>query len=168
MSSSFTGNQNNFLPQNFIIPENASEKDVMLRLYLNSIASATNSKDSGLYDSQETITGQQFLPTFSTDTGANASYREVLRKVIDFGALPASGTSIVSHGITFTSDMSVTRLYGGATEPGTTWIPLPFASPTLNENISLSLNSTNIVITVGKNRSTFTRSFVVVEWINTT
>lgn len=165
MSSNFTGNLNNFLPQDFIIPDDPGQKDLMLRNYLNSIATATNSKDSGIYDAVETITGQQYLPTFNTNTAANATYRSVLRKVIDFGALPNATSKSVAHNITFNTNFSVTRIYGAATDPTNTWIPLPFASPTLANNISLEATSTNIVIITGSNRTNFTRSFIVVEWM---
>ncbi len=165
MSSNFTGNIN-ILPETYIIPEDLAEKDIKLRDYLNDIATATNSKDSGLYDAVETETGQQFVPIFSTDTASNATYRGVIRKVIDFGALPNAGAKTIAHGITFTSDQSVTKLYAAATTPGTSWIPIPFASPTLNLNISLELDATNITITTGVNRTAYTRCFVVVEWIS--
>ena len=167
MSSNFSGNPNNILPQTFIIPEDADEKDLKLREYLNNIATATNSKDSGIYDGVETVTGQQFFPTFSTDTEANATYRGVLRKVINFGTLPNTGVKNVPHGITFTNSQSATRIYGAATRPGTSWIPLPYASPTLNFNISLEIQSVNIAITTGIDRTPYTRSFVVIEWIST-
>ncbi len=166
MSSNFTGNPNYLLPQTFIIPEDEEQKDLKIRQYLNDIATATNSKDSGIYDGIETVTGQKFLPIFSTETNANATYRGVLRKVIDFGALPNSGVKNIAHGITFTNDQSVTKLYAGATIPGSSWIPIPFASPTLNLNISLEMDATNIIITTGIDRTTFTRCFVVVEFIS--
>lgn len=168
MSSNFTGNPNNILPQTYIIPDDPSEKDLKLRQYLNDIATATNSKDSGIYDSIQTVTGQQFLPTFSNTTGSNANYRGVLRKVVDFGALPNATSKTVAHGITFNTNQSVTKLYAAATDPNTSWIPIPFASPTLNLNISLEMDTTNITITTGVDRTGYTRCFVIVEWISVT
>ena len=165
MSSSFTGNQNNFLPQTFIIPEDPSEKDLKLGQYLNQIATATNSKDSGFYDAVETITGQQFLPLYGTQKGSSATYRSVLRKVIDFGALPNATSKAVAHGIVIGSTFSATKIYGGSTNPSTSLIPLPFASPTLNLNISLEIDATNVTITTGTNRTAYTRTFVIIEYI---
>ncbi len=165
MSASFTGNPNNLLPQNYIIPEETSEKDVKLRQYLNEIATATNTKDSGIYDAVETITGQSFLPTFSTQTAASATYRTVFRKVIDFGALPNTATKSVAHGITLGTTLSATKIYGAATNVGTSLIPLPYASPTLADNIELNLDATNVNVTTGSNRTTYTRTFIVVEYI---
>lgn len=166
--SSFADSTNNFLPLTYIIPDEESERNLKLRDYLNSIASATNTKESGYYDSIITLNGQQFFPTFSTSTASNANYRDVYRKVIDTGGLPNNTSKSVAHGIPFSSSYSVTRIYGAATSPNTTWIPLPYASPTLANNISLEANNTNVVITTGSDRTSFTRSFVVIEWITTT
>jgi hypothetical protein len=157
----------NFLPQTFIIPEDPDQKDLMLRNYLGSIATATNTKDSGIYSSVETITGQKFLPTFSTDTFSSANYKSVIRKVFSTGALPNSSSITIAHGITFSPTYSVTRMYGAATNPSNSWIPLPYASPTLADNISLEANSTNIIITTGSNRTAYTISYVVIEFATT-
>jgi hypothetical protein len=165
MSSSFSGNPNNALPQTYIIPEDTQEKDLKLAQYLNSIATATNSKDSGLYNAVETITGQQFLPIFTTQGGSNVNYRGVFRKVIDFGALPNAASKSVAHGIPIGASYSITRLYGASTQPNTSFIPLPFASPVLNQNISLTMNGTNIIITTGINRTAYTRTYVIIEYI---
>jgi hypothetical protein len=168
MSSSYSGNANNLLPQTYIIPDDPSEKDLKLREYLNNIAVATNSKDSGIYDAVETITGQQFLPTFSNSTASNVNYRSVFRKVIDFGVLPNTGTKSVAHNIPITSLFSVTKLYAGATDPGNLWIQLPYASPVLANNIELNADATNVNVITGSNRTNFTRCFVIIEYIKTT
>lgn len=168
MSSNFSGNPNNILPTTYIIPEEEGEKNLKLRDYFNSIASAVNTKDSGIYDAVDTITGQQFLPLFSTDTASNATYRTVFRKVIDFGALPDTTTKSVAHGITFGSTFSITKLYGAATDPSTSYIPLPYASSTSANNIELNADGTNINIITGSDRTGYTRTFIVIEWITTT
>jgi len=165
MSSNFNGNPNNLLPQTYIIPEDEEEKDLKIRQYLNDIATATNTKDSGIYDAVETITGQSFLPLFSTQTGANATYRTVFRKVIDFGALPNTTTKSVAHGIAFGSTFSATKIYGASTNPGTSWIPLHYASPTAANNIELNLDATNVNVVTGSNRTAYTRTFIIVEYI---
>lgn len=165
MSSNFAGNPNNLLPQNYVIPAEPEEKDLKLRQYLNDIATATNTKDSGIYDSVETITGQSFLPTFSIQTAASVTYRTVFRKVIDFGSLPNTATKSVAHGITFGTTLSATKIYGAATDPGTSWLPLPYASPTAANNIELNLDATNVNVTTGSNRTAYTRTFIIVEYI---
>jgi len=169
MSSSFDGNPNNFLQTDYIIPQDISEKDLKIRQYFNDIATAVNSKDSGFYDGTITVSGQQFLPIFSSQNASSIVYRDVFRLVIDTGALANAGTTTTAHGITTTENYSLVRLYGAATDPGAlTWtsvIPLPFASPTLANNISLEADATNIIITTGSDRTAYTRSFVVIEYI---
>lgn len=171
MSSSFDGNPNNFIQESHIFPEdNKEEYDVKLRQYLNNMAAAVNTKDSGLYTDQEVITGQQFLPTYSTDTSSSLNYRDVVRKVIDFGPLPNAGTKSVAHGITTTQDYSIVKLYGGATDPAASTlsqgIPLPFVNVTTPaQGVQLDMDVTNINITTTSDYSVFTRCFVVVEYI---
>jgi len=172
MSSSLPGNPNNFIPESYIFPtDNFEEYDVKLRQYLNNIAAAVNTKDSGLYTDEEVITGQQFLPTFSTSTSTNLNYRNVSRKVIDFGALPDGTTKNVPHGISTTQDFSIVRLYATATQPGISTlqsaIPLPFidSSPP-SDHVQLMMDATNIsIITRTSNYILYTRCFVVVEYI---
>lgn len=172
MSSSLNGSINNFIPESYIFPEdNDEEYDVKLRQYLNNISSAVNTKDSGLYTDEEVVTGKQFLPLFSTDTSTSLNYRNVFRKVIDFGALPNAGTKTVSHGITTTQDFSIIRLYGVATAPGVSTllnsVPIPYVNVgTPTNGVELSMDATNIVMkTTTATFIIYIRSFVVVEYI---
>lgn len=166
MSSNFSGNPNNILPEDYIIPNEPSQKDVKLREYFNNIATAVNTKDSGIYNELIIITGQQFLPLFSREAGYNAIYRTVFRKVVDFGALPNSSTKSVAHNIpNITTDYSITKLYGASTNPGNQFISLPYASPTLAKNIELYVDTTNVNVVTGNNRTAFTRTFIIIEYM---
>lgn len=172
MSTSLPGNPNNFIPETYIFPaDNFEEYDVKLRQYLNNMAAAVNTKDSGLYTDEEVVTGQQFLPLFSTSTSTSLNYRDVYRKVIDFGALPDNTIKTVPHGISTTQDFSVVKFYGGATQPGISTlqsaIPIPFADATPPSNhVQLMMDATNIIIeTRSSTYILYTRCFVVVEYI---
>ncbi len=172
MSSSFSGNPNNFLPENYIFPEdNDEEYDVKLRQYLNTMSTAVNSKDSGLYTNEEVITGQKFIPTFGTTTSSSLNYRDVYRKVIDFGVLPNTGTKSVAHGITTTQNYSFVKIYGAATALAASAIqqaiPLPFMNVLVPaDGVELVVDATNIImITTSASFAIYTRSFVVVEYI---
>lgn len=124
------------------------------------MASSTNSRELGFYFPQETATFSEFFVPNDPQ-----KRRNVYRMVVDFGALPAAGTKSVAHDIAFDSNYRLTRLYGAATDPiGLNYIPLPYASPTLNENISLNLDSTNVNVTVGIDRSAFTDTYIVIEF----
>lgn len=174
MTSFSSGNSNPLIPENYIFPDiDTEEYDVKLRQYLNNMAIAVNSKDNGLYNNEEVLTGQQFLPTFSTQTAANVNFRDVFRKVIDFGALPNAAIKSVAHGIVTTQDYSFVKIYATATDPGATTItsaiPIPFATPTaLANNIQIDVDATNVNITTNTAFYTaYTRCFVVLEYIKT-
>lgn len=159
---------NQLLPETYPIPEDMEELRIKLYQYLNLFAQTINSKESGAYLSEEILTGRQFIPTYSTDFSTNAKVRDVFRKVIETGALPNSGTSSTAHGISVTSEYSVTAIYGGATRPNTTYIPLPYVVVGGTNGVQVNMDSTNINITTTSNYSAYTRSFVIVEYIKQT
>lgn len=168
--SSFNVNPFNFQPDIYIFPEEFGEEfRIKLTQYLNDIAVSLNSKENGFYFQDEIPTARQFIPLFSTSTAQNAQYRPVYRTVVDFGSLPNTAAKSVVHGLTTTENYSLVNLYGGATDPGasdmTSGIPLPFSSPILANNIALEMDNTNIVVTTGSNRSAYTQTFVVIEYI---
>lgn len=162
--SSFTGDFDNFLPETFVLPEDPEQLRVKLYQYLNQIGSSINTKDSGLYDSRETLTGKKFLPTFSTTTSTNATYRDVYRVTIDTGVL-VNGTKLIPHGITVDTSFSLVSLIGGASNPTAfTYIPMPFVDATTP--LHLSMDTTNIIIiATGAVYPSYIRSFVVMEYI---
>jgi len=171
VSSNFEGNTSNLLPNTFLIPQDPVQKDLMLRRYLDQIATAVNDKDSAIYDGLETITGQQFYPTFPGTESTNSVYREVYRKVIDCGTLPSSASSTTAHGITTTQDFTFVKIYGTSTDPGvstiTSSIPLPYMNTTTpGDSVELSINATDVIITTTTaNYAAYTRTFVVLEWM---
>lgn len=172
-SGNFSQNPFNFQPDVYPFPEEYNDDFLLkLRNYLNDIAIALNAKENGFYSQDETPTAGLFIPTFSNTTAQNINYRPVYRVAVDTGALPNTGTTSTAHGISTSASYSVIHIYGGATDPGastiTSGIPLPYASPTLADNISVTMDATNINITTGSNRSAYTRSFVVIEYIKET
>jgi hypothetical protein len=140
---------------------------VNLQQQLNNVALLLNIKDTGYYSLEEFLCSQAYFPdpSLSSQTAADPVLRQVFRKVINFGGLPNAGTTSVAHGITIDANTCITRLYGAATDPSTTFIPLPYASTTLVNNIELNADATNINITTGIDRTGFTKCFVVIEWI---
>lgn len=151
--------------------QDPSARELLLRLYqnINRISLVINDKDTGFYNTNEYINGQLYFPNPAT-TSANANstqFRQVSRKVINFGALPgAAGTKSVAHNIIINSSFSFTRIYATASDQtGLNFIPIPYASSVLVNNIELSVDSTNVNITVGSNRSNFTITYVVLEYL---
>ena len=140
-------------------------KEVLVRLYqnINAIEVALNLKDSGYYKTFEFLNGQTF---FSNSSNPDVTGRQIYRMVVVTGGLPNATSKTVPHGIGFTNGCSVTRVYGCATDNVTmAYIPLPYSSPTLNKNIELSIDRTNVTITTGINMTAYTISYVIIEYV---
>jgi hypothetical protein len=145
-------------------------KELLVRLYqnLNMQAISMNGKDAGIYDTSEVVNGQLYFPnpaltSLSTTT---PTQRQVWRKVINFGALPNTGTTSVAHGLTLTASTTFTRIYGTASNiAGNLYLPLPFAGTALANNIELYVSATNVTIVTGSDRSAYTVTYVVLEYL---
>lgn len=131
-----------------------------ITLLYKRIASSVNTKEGALYNLIEGATFQQYYIQGNTQ-----QFNPVYRKVIDFGALPNSATKSVAHGIAFASTYTMTHVYGAASDPiGLIYLPLPYASTVLNNNIELYVDATNVNITTATNDSAYTRCSVVLEY----
>jgi len=178
MADSYSENPGSFVPTSYIwdvaqlgaIEVTSPEfKELLVRLYqnINNIALVLNTKDSGYYVQEEFVNGQIFYPNpaLSSATAQTATYRQVFRKVISFGGLPDTATAQVAHGITVDANTTFTRIYATATNPGTKSIPIPFASSTAGDIISIDVDATNINITTASNKTAYTVCYVVVEFL---
>ena len=170
-----------FVPTSFIwdvqqlyqIEINSPEfKELLVRLYQNveNIASVLNIKDSGYYNTLEFVTGQLFFPNplYNSQTAQTAIFRQVIRKTIIFGALPNTGTKSVAHGITVNAGTTWVNMWATATDTtGLTGLNIPYASPTLANNVEIYPDATNVNIITGSNRSNYTICNVVLEYLQT-
>lgn len=138
---------------------------VYLAQDINAMSNVINLKTSGYYAQEEYLDGNQWFPDTATIQSQNRVYRSEFRAVVDFGALPNATSKSVAHGLD-TTNWTITNIYGAATDPSApSFIPIPFASPTLNLNISLSADNTNVVITTGVDRTAYTGCYVVLEYL---
>lgn len=143
---------------------------VRLRQIFNNHAMVINIKDTGIYDPTEFVCGQIYFPNpaYTSQTPRKPIERQVYRKVINFGALPNTATKTVAHGITVpaSNTFSFTRIYGASTDQTAgSYLPLPYASTTLINNIELSVDNTNISITTGIDRTAWTITYIILEYI---
>ncbi len=159
-------------PQNIYSSNLPDEmKEILVRMYqnLNLMANVLNVKETGQYTNEfPMITSQQWFPNplLNSNSTTTPTQRNVFRTVINFGALPAAGTKSVAHNITCTTAVTFTHIYATASDTtGFNYIPLPYASPVLADNIELSVDATNVNIKVGKNRSNFNICYVVLEYL---
>lgn len=159
----------NQLPVSLELPK-LDEKDLFveqLELLLKRVNASVNTKTGSLFqEAVETATFETYTTSQKADGSPNT--RPIYRMVVDFGALPNATTKSVAHNITFDSaptTFRATRIYGAATDPANRlFIPLPYASPTLNQNISVAVNATNVVVTTGINRTAYTNCTIVIEY----
>lgn len=147
-------------------------QELLVRLYqnLNRLSLSNNIRDAGYYVQEEFVNGQSFFAntTINSTTSQTPALRQVFRKTINFGALPNAGTKSVAHGLAPTTSWSFTRIYGAATDPvGLSYIPLPYSSGTVNENIELYVDATNVVVTTSINYTAYTVCYIVIEYIKT-
>lgn len=145
-------------------------KELLVRLYqnMNNMAIVVNTKDSALYDTQEFVTGGIYFPnpTQLQPTAMSAIYRPIFRKVINFGPLPNATTTSVYHQIPINSGYILVNAIGASTKSDmSSMIPLPFSSPTLNENIKLEITPTQINITTGIDRTSYTTTYIVLQYL---
>jgi len=154
---------------------NAEDFQVRLRQNFNNIVMALNIKDSGYYSQEEFVNGQLFYPDYTRvnpATGASAYFRQVFRKVIEIGTMPnAAGAHTYPHNISGYPALGATtfiftRMIGCATDQANrNAITLPYSSPTLIENIGVSIVGADLVITTGQNWATYNRAHVTIEYI---
>lgn len=138
---------------------------------INDMCISINSKESGWYSDESTITGEKVLPTYSKNLEGSQSvyYRTVRRKCIFTGSLPNNSTKSIPHSIQFPKKSVGWRIWGCASEIDGNeelqrFIHLPHAHPSALNAIAISCNRNNIDITTGTNRTNFNFSFVVVEY----
>ena len=159
--------QSAYLPPNIQIPENWVEARLILIDYLIRTAESVNTREvaqyvdanvSGGINISETQTGQLWF----TPGDANV-YRPGSRTVIDMGTLPNTGTLSVAHGIQITANTVFTRIYGTATDPSTSFIPLPFVD-TAGNSVELNVDATNVNIITPSDYTGYTTCYVILEW----
>lgn len=150
------------------VPESWEDAKPFLVEQLSKISNAVNIREIGYYYDEEIETGKSFIPAdemLGSNSSDSQQSRAIFRKVIDFGPLPNAGAKTVPHGITFDSNLTLISLSAGATNPTSLdAIPVPFSSPTLNENIKLHITSTDVRILTGIDYSDYTRCFVTIEY----
>jgi len=143
-------------------------KELLAKLYrnINNIALSVNIRDAGLYPRSEFISGQLFFPdpSLSSSSAKTPEQRQVFRKVINFGTLPNSSSKSIAHEITITSGFTFTRIYGAASDSSAPqFIPIPYASAATT--IELFVDGTNVTVTTTSNRTSFTSTYIVIEYI---
>lgn len=106
-----------------------------------------------VYSTEETLTNKVWIDG-----------KPIYRKVVDCGALPNNSLKTVAHNIANIG--FVINLYGIASD-GSEWLPLP-ASYYSNSAVGLSVDGTNISLRPYTNRTTYTTTYVTIEYTKST
>ena len=158
-----------YVPVYDAVPDKWEDARPFVVEQLKRLANAVNIREIGWFIDEEVLSGKAFIPGLNNaaDGGTSQQYRQILRKVIDFGPLPAAAIKAVPHGITVDANFTLVQIYGAATDPITFQsIPIPFSTPNaLNQNILLSMDAFNVNVVVGINFSNFTRCFITIEYL---
>jgi hypothetical protein len=158
-----------YVPVYDAVPERWEEARPFIVEQLKKISNAVNIREIGWFLDEELLSGKAFIPGLNnaSDGGTSQQYRQILRKVIDFGPLPNNTFKAVPHGIAVDSNFTLIQMWAAATDPtNLVALPIPFAAvPSANTPIQMFMNNTNIFITTSDNRSTYTRCFVFIEYI---
>lgn len=169
--NSFSDSQQleSFLPVYDAVPDKWEDARSFIVEQLKRISNAVNIREIGWFLDQELLSGKAFIPGAEAmiDLSTSQVFRTVLRKVIDFGPLPAAGTKSVPHGITVDANFTLVQMFAAATDPvNLIAFPIDHADPGgLANAVTVIMNATNVEITVGVNRSSYTRCFVTIEYL---
>lgn len=107
-------------------------------------------EDHSMYSLEETLTGEAWI-----------GGEPIFRKVFNVGPWPNATEKLIPHGIRY---RRVIRIEGYATD-GNFIVPIVFADVTgAANNFTIYLDPTNIHISAGLNRTTWTDSYVILEY----
>ena len=149
-----------YIPVYDYIPEEWEASRTAIIEYLRAITEGVNIRTVGSYETIEQLTGQDFIPT-----DKESKQRSVFRKVIDMEGLETLPKSI-PHGISISANTHFIKIYGTATNPSTSFIPLPYVDITTpEEGIQVDVDMTNVNLNSSKSYSGYTTAYVILEYI---
>lgn len=154
MSTNVTS-QSPFLRTSRNFPQDSQPLSVELSKTYIDIANFVNARTIGTYSVNiPTITGNQFF------TSGASTRRQSLRQIYTF-----TTAGNIPHGINFQNVTAFVQIYGTYTD-GTNWYPIPLVSTTNVANqVSVTVNPTNIVITKGAGAPTIVSGIINLEWM---
>ncbi len=165
--TSISDDQNfeSYLPVYDAIPDKWEDSRAFIVEQFKRVSNAVNSREIGFFLDEEVLSGKAFIPG-SNLSGTSQQFRQVLRKVIDFGPLPNTAAKPVPHGITFDSNFTLVQMYAAATDPvNLIALPIPYAPAGAVDGVTVYMDAINVVIVTASNRSAYTRCFVVIEYM---
>lgn len=143
-----------FLREQRKFPEEPQPLSVEIDRSYTDIANKMNARTIGMHViSQPLANGEKWVE----DGEINAGFRQVYR---------FAGASSIPHHLTIASIKTITRITGTFKDAAGVWYPLPYVSHVAaNNQISVVVNATNIVITAGAGAPpTISTGTIILEW----
>lgn len=127
-------------------------------MYLE-VAYGVNSRDIGVYSTNQEVTGQKFF------VSGEFNGKDVARKCFLFDSI-LNGTTSQAHGIQVNAQTLFTRIYGVGTNPSTSFIPLPYVNVGAPaDGVTLNVTSTNVQLITTTANFTAYKAVVILEFI---
>jgi len=147
---------NNFIPEDYVIPEDYQEAQLFLKKTLESFARMINRKDTAQYETVEAQVNHTYPGT------APQIKEDIFRKIVNFGALPNAATKTVAHGLTVNDNWFFTRIEAFAhSQADNRFIPVPNFGAF---NSALWVTYTDVNIAATFDLSNYTRCYVILEY----
>jgi len=138
------------------VPKEWEEAQNFLNWYLTQTTNFLNSKSIGVYSTELIPSGKQLY--------LSSSNYDVLRKTINFGAMPNATTKSVPHGLNVDSTFRLLNLYLAANDTtNKKYFCLQYYSISAGD-IVLSMDATNVTVTTGSNYSTYNVTIIPIEF----
>ena len=151
--------QSNQLPISFEFPLEQDEFRNTVDNTYKRIANSVNTKVGGLYPLQEIAAFKQYYTANDPFV-----FRNVYRKIFSFGAIAAGATLLIPHGITTFTEMTV--IEGHCITDIIDYRPIPYVSnANVNQQISIRVTSTDIVIVNGSGAPNITQGTAILEYV---
>lgn len=145
-----------YLPTTRKFPQDLPELETEIAKSYVDTANAVNARIIGIFELAQSITGERW---FSTNSTNNQTKRQTQRKVFQF----SDASLTFAHGITGVT--LYTRIWGAFTD-GTIFYPLPYVNPTAANQVGVSVSATQVVVTKGGGAPVITSGIVVLEWLS--
>jgi hypothetical protein len=151
-------------------------KELIIRLtqFISNMATVVNLKETAIYDTNEFKTNKMYFPDagLTSQSSKTPIRRESARTVVVFPSLASATLNQMPHNIPFNSAYTATVVSAAATDTtNLRYYPLPWAAVTggsdasLNYNISLWVDGTNVNIHNNTHARATCSAIVVIEYL---
>lgn len=149
-----------FLQTSVFFPEEFEEFRVKFLALYRDISSNVNVRQIGVFDLEEFLTGERWFAS-----GDPQKKRQTFRKVYEIPAIAPGASLVLATGVTGVT--RYTHIYGTVITAVIDNRPIPYASTSVGENISLRVDFTlnSIVIDNGAISPAITSGIVVLEYL---